>query len=101
MEMGERKMEYIRLFWEHDLADEPTSMLYEVDTQNDRLAARSIDIFRDGNILRFPICMPVRSRSRRYRQWKNLVPICTEKNFGHSRSQRKNLRRYGTHKVNV
>ncbi len=54
MEMGERKMEYIRLFWEHDLADEPTSMLYEVDTQNDRLAARSIDIFRNGNIHKIP-----------------------------------------------
>lgn len=43
-------MEYIRLFWEHDFEDEPTSILYEIDTENERLAERSIDIFRDGRI---------------------------------------------------
>ena len=43
-------MEYIQLFWEHDLTDEPTSILYEVNTENERLAERSIDIFRDGQI---------------------------------------------------
>ena len=41
-------MEYIKLFWEHDLEDEPTIILYEVNTENERLAERSIDLFRDG-----------------------------------------------------
>lgn len=41
-------MEYIELFWEHDLPDEPTVILYEADCENDRLAERSIDIFWDG-----------------------------------------------------
>ncbi|MDE6052795.1 MAG: hypothetical protein K2G55_03340 [Lachnospiraceae bacterium] len=41
-------MEYIKLLWEHDLADEPTSILYEVNAENERLAERSIDIYRDG-----------------------------------------------------
>ncbi len=47
-------MEYIQLFWEHDLTDEPTSILYEVNTENERLAERSIDIFRDGQIHKIP-----------------------------------------------
>lgn len=41
-------MEYIKLFWEHDLPDEPNCILYEVHVENERLAERSIDIFRDG-----------------------------------------------------
>lgn len=47
-------MEYIKVFWEHDLEDEPTSILYEVNTQNERLAERSIDIFRDGRTKNIP-----------------------------------------------
>lgn len=42
-------MEYIKLFWEHDLADEPAIILYEVNTENERIAERSVDIFRDGS----------------------------------------------------
>ena len=42
-------MEYIKLFWEHDLEDEPTAILYEVNAENERLAERSVDIFRDGS----------------------------------------------------
>lgn len=42
-------MEYIKLFWEHDLEEEPTAILYEVNTENERLAERSIDIFRDSS----------------------------------------------------
>lgn len=41
-------IEYIKLFWEDAPAGEPSIILYEVDTENDRLALRSIDIFADG-----------------------------------------------------
>ena len=47
-------MEYIKLFWEHDLEDEPTAILYEVNTENVRLAERSVDIFRDGSTKNIP-----------------------------------------------
>ncbi len=41
-------MEYIKLFWEHELKEEPVIILYEVKVDKERLAMRSIDIFRDG-----------------------------------------------------
>lgn len=41
-------MEYIKLFWNHNLPEEPTVILYEVNIENERLAERSIDIFRNG-----------------------------------------------------
>lgn len=41
------KAEYIKLFWEHELDNEPVIILYEVDLKNERLALRSIDIFSD------------------------------------------------------
>ena len=41
-------IEYIKLFWEDAPEGEPTVILYEVDTENERLALRSIDIFADG-----------------------------------------------------
>lgn len=47
-------MEYIKVFWEHDLAEEPTIILYEVNTENERLAERSIDMFRDGRTKNIP-----------------------------------------------
>ena len=42
------KIEYIKLFWEGAPEGEPAVILYEVDTENERLAHRSIDIFADG-----------------------------------------------------
>lgn len=40
-------MEYLKLFWKHNLDDEPVVILYEVNKSNERLAIRSIDIFAD------------------------------------------------------
>ena len=45
---GIEMIEYIKLFWEGAPEGEPLVILYEVDTGNERLALRSIDIFRDG-----------------------------------------------------
>lgn len=42
-------MEYIKLFWKDAPLGEPSIILYEVDTENERLAFRSIDIFADGH----------------------------------------------------
>ena len=42
-------MEYIKLFWEDAPKGEPTVILYEVDTDHERLALRSIDVFADGS----------------------------------------------------
>lgn len=42
-------MEYLKLFWKHDLDNEPVVILYEVDVKNERLANRSIDFFKDRN----------------------------------------------------
>lgn len=42
-------MEYIKLFWKDAPLGEPSIILYEVDTENERLALRSIDIFADGH----------------------------------------------------
>lgn len=41
-------IEYIKLYWLDASADDPCIILYEVHTDNDRLAMRSIDIFADG-----------------------------------------------------
>ena len=41
-------IEYIKLFWEGAPGEEPPVILYEVDTENERLVLRSIDIFADG-----------------------------------------------------
>ncbi len=40
--------EYIKLFWKNAPEGEPPVILYEVDTGNERLALRSIDIFANG-----------------------------------------------------
>ena len=42
-------MEYIKLFWKDEPLGEPSIIFYEVDTENERLALRSIDIFADGH----------------------------------------------------
>ena len=47
-------MEYIKLFWEGAPEGEPLVILYEVDTENERLAHRSIDIFEDGSTRNIP-----------------------------------------------
>ena len=53
--MGEGVMtEYIKLFWEDALEGEPTVILYEVDTENERLVLRSIDVFADGHTCNIP-----------------------------------------------
>ena len=46
--------EYIKLFWEDAPEGEPAVFLYEVDTENERLALRSIDIFADGRTRNIP-----------------------------------------------
>ena len=40
-------MEYVKLFWLDAPKGEPVVILYEVNVDNERLALRSIDIFRD------------------------------------------------------
>lgn len=47
-------IEYIRLFWDDAPEGEPTIILYEVDTENARLALRSIDVFADGSTRNIP-----------------------------------------------
>ena len=42
-------IKYIKLFWEDAPEGEPSVILYEVDTGNERLALRSIDIFMNGH----------------------------------------------------
>ena len=47
-------MEYIKLFWEDAPEGESSVILYEVDTENERLALHSIDIFADGRTHNIP-----------------------------------------------
>ena len=47
-------IEYIKLFWEDAPEGEPTVILYEVDTENERQALRAIDIFADGRTCNIP-----------------------------------------------
>ena len=47
-------IEYIKLFWKDAPEGEPPVILYEVDTENERLALRSIDIFADGYTRNIP-----------------------------------------------
>ena len=47
-------IEYIKLFWEGAPEGEPTVILYEVDTENEWLVLRSIDIFADGRTRNIP-----------------------------------------------
>ena len=48
------KIEYIKLFWEGAPEGEPAVILYEVDTEHERLALRSIDISADGRTRNIP-----------------------------------------------
>ena len=47
-------MEYIKLFWEGAPEGEPPVILYEVDTEKQRLTLRSIDIFAAGHTRSIP-----------------------------------------------
>ena len=47
-------MEYIKLFWEGAPEGEPPVILCEVDTEHERLAFRSIDIFAGGRTHNIP-----------------------------------------------
>ena len=47
-------IEYIKLFWENAPEGEPPVIFYEVDTDHERLAFRSIDIFADGRTCNIP-----------------------------------------------
>ena len=47
-------MEYIKLFGENAPEGEPPVILYEVNTEHERLALRSIDIFADGQTHNIP-----------------------------------------------
>lgn len=47
-------IEYIKLFWENVPEGEPPVIFYEVDTDHERLAFRSIDIFADGRTCNIP-----------------------------------------------
>ena len=47
-------IEYIKLFWESAPEGEPPVILYEVDTENEWLVLRSIDIFADGRTRNIP-----------------------------------------------
>lgn len=47
-------MEYIKLFGEDAPEGEPSVILYEVDTENERVALHSIDIFADGRTRNIP-----------------------------------------------
>lgn len=37
--------EYIKIFWNHESTEDPIIIPYEIDTDNERLVTRSIDIF--------------------------------------------------------
>ena len=47
-------MEYIKLFWEGAPEGEPPVIIYEVDTDHERLALRSIEIFADRRTRNIP-----------------------------------------------
>ena len=47
-------IEYIKLCWEGAPEGEPAVILDEEDTENERLAHRSIDIFADGRTHNIP-----------------------------------------------
>lgn len=52
--MKNKEMEYIKLFWKDAPYGEPSIILYEVNTDNERLAVRSIDIFADNQTRNIP-----------------------------------------------
>ena len=61
-------LEYIKLFWRHEIDDEPVVILYMVDLDNDRLAVNAIDIFADRK---------TRNITEFYKDVIEIVPIPT------------------------
>ena len=47
-------MEYFKLLWEGAPEGEPSVIIYEVDTDHERLALRSIEIFADRRTRNIP-----------------------------------------------
>ena len=64
-------IEYIKLFWESAPEGEPLVILYEVDTGNERLARRSIDIFAEAAPAISLTFTTVPSRSCQSPLWRN------------------------------
>lgn len=65
------KIEYIKLFWEGAPEGEPAVILYEVDTENERLAHRSIDILQMAAPTTTLTFTTVPSRLRRSPLWRS------------------------------
>lgn len=64
-------MEYIKLFWKDAPLGEPSIILYEVDTENERLALRSIDILQMDIRTILRISMTALLKSYLFPLWKN------------------------------
>lgn len=58
-------LEYIKLFWNHQFEDEPVVILYEIDSEKDRMVARAVDIFSDKS------CKQIENF------YKNVIEICS------------------------
>ena len=79
-------MEYIKLFWNHNLPEEPTVILYEVNIENERLAERSIDIFRNGktqnisdfyaNVVEALLIPTVKTFNEKIDVWRRIYCVC-------------------------
>ena len=68
-------MEYIKLFWEGAPEGEPPVILYEVDTEHERLAFRSIDIFAGGRTHNIPDLTTEPLKSHPFPPWRNSTPM--------------------------
>ena len=64
-------MEYIKLFWEDAPEGEPSVILYEVDTENERLALHSITSLQMAAPAISLTFTTAPSRSRRSPPWRN------------------------------
>ena len=64
-------IEYIKLFWEGAPEGEPLVILYEVDTGNERLALRSIDILGTAAPATYPTFTMELLKSRPSPLWRN------------------------------
>ena len=68
-------MEYIKLFWEGAPEGEPPVILYEVDTEHERLAFRSIDIFAGGRTHNIPDLYDGAIEITPFPPWRNSTPM--------------------------
>lgn len=44
-----RDMEFIKMLWKHDLADEPKIIFYQVDLTEGRYVTKAVEVFADGS----------------------------------------------------